>query len=207
MNGVFVTGTDTDVGKTWVSTRLIIALRAKGVDAVGMKPIECGGREDSEALLSASAHADLTLDDINPIALPEAVAPAAVSNPVSIKFETLKSRVDTLCGQSDFVVVEGAGGWAVPIDEERTMADLAADFGFPVIIVAANRLGVLNHTLLTAQAIQAAGQHCIAVHLNLIPGEGDLSQKTNRKMLERNLDGVPVIDQDVKALAELLIAS
>jgi dethiobiotin synthetase len=205
--GIFVTGTDTNVGKTWVSVRLVRELRCRGVDAVGMKPIECGGYEDSQALLEASGTPGLTLEDINPVHFPEPLAPAAASEPVEIDFEKLKQKFERLTAQHDFVVVEGAGGWLVPIDESRTVADLAAHFALPVLVVAANRLGVLNHTLLTVGAIRTTSLSCCGVFLNQLDPDGDLSSRSNAKMLEKNLDEVPLIDQNLEQLVGLCLQS
>lgn len=202
---VFITGTDTDVGKTWVAVRLLERLRARGIHAVGMKPIECGSYDDSRALHRASGATALTLEEVNPIHLGEPVAPAAASVPVEISFEKLKVAFERLRTKSDFVVVEGAGGWLVPIDGEKTVADLAVFLGLPVLVVAANRLGCLNHTLLTTGAVRSSGLPCLGVYLNLF-GEEDLSQRTNADLLSSRLDGVPLLDQDLDALADLCLS-
>lgn len=201
--GVFITGTDTDVGKTWVATRLIQKLRESGIDAVGMKPIECGTYEDSEALLAASGDAGLTREQVNPVHLPDPLAPAAFSEVSKIDFGDLKQRFDDLAEAHDFVVVEGAGGWLVPVDDTRTMADLAERFELPVVIVAANRLGVLNHALLTVRAILDSDLSCAGVFLNSLPDTSDLSCESNAKVLEKNLVEIPMIDQDLDPLVEL----
>ncbi|MDF1825820.1 MAG: dethiobiotin synthase [Verrucomicrobiales bacterium] len=201
---VFITGTDTDVGKTWVAVRLIELMRRRGIRAVGMKPIECGSDDDSRALHAAAADAGVTLEEVNPVHLDEPVAPAAVSEPVEICFEELKTAFGKLSEKADFVVVEGAGGWLVPIDTEKSVADLAACLGVPVVVVAANRLGCLNHTLLTAQAIHSAGVELRGVFLNLFGAE-DLSQQSNADQLRQRLDEVPLIDQDLEALADLCL--
>ena len=201
--GVFITGTDTDVGKTWVAARLIQKLRESGVDAVGMKPIECGSYDDSDALRAASGDAGLSREQINPIHLPDPLAPAAFSEVPEIDFADLKQRFDDLAEAHDFVVVEGAGGWLVPVDETRTMADLAEQFELPVVIVAANRLGVLNHTLLTVRAILDSDLSCAGVFLNSLPDTSDLSCDSNSKVLEKNLVEIPMIDQNLDPLLEL----
>ncbi|MEM7599998.1 MAG: dethiobiotin synthase [Verrucomicrobiota bacterium] len=203
---VFITGTDTDVGKTWVAVRLVTLLRERGINAVGMKPIECGSYDDSKVLHRVSAAAGITLEQVNPVHLDEPVAPAAVSSPVEIRFDELKSAFEAVSDQADFVVIEGAGGWLVPIDGEKTVADLAVSFDLPVAVVAANRLGCLNHTLLTGGAIQSAGLDCLGVFLNLF-GEEDLSQQTNADLLSQRLGEVPLLDQDLEALADLCLQS
>ena len=202
--GVFITGTDTDVGKTWVALRLIEILRSRGLNAVGMKPIECGSYDDSKALHEVSVEAGVTLSEVNPIHLDEPVAPPAVSDPVAIRSAELKDAYDALEAKTDFVVVDGAGGWLVPINQTETVADLATLFDLPVIVVVANRLGCLNHTLLTSKAIAAAGLDCRGVYLNLFGGE-DLSQRSNAAMLSNCLAEIPLIDQDLEALADLVL--
>lgn len=200
---VFITGTDTDVGKTWVAVRLVELMRKRGLNAVGMKPIECGSYDDSKALHAASGGA-VALEEVNPVHLDEAVAPAAVSTPVEIRFEDLKEAFDRLSDKTDFVVVEGAGGWLVPIDKEKTVADFAEFLGQPVVVVAANRLGCLNHTLLTAKAIRSTALEFRGVFLNRF-GEDDLSQSTNADQLRQRLDEVPLIDQDLEALVDVCL--
>lgn len=202
-NAVFITGTDTDVGKTWVAVRLVELLRKRGLNAVGMKPIECGSYDDSRALHAASGGV-VTLEEVNPIHLDEPVAPAAVSTSVEICFDALKKSFEMLSAKSDFVVVEGAGGWLVPINSEKTVADLAVFLDVPVIVVAANRLGCLNHTLLTADAIRSTDLEFQGVFLNFF-GENDLSQSTNANQLRQRLDEIPLIDQDLEALADLCL--
>ncbi|MDF1659911.1 MAG: dethiobiotin synthase [Verrucomicrobiales bacterium] len=202
-NAVFITGTDTDVGKTWVAVRLVELLRKRGLNAVGMKPIECGSYDDSRALYAASGGV-VTLEEVNPIHLDEPVAPAAVSTSVEICFDALKKSFEMLSAKSDFVVVEGAGGWLVPINSEKTVADLAVYLDIPVVVVAANRLGCLNHTLLTADAIRSTDLEFQGVFLNLF-GENDLSQSTNANQLRQRLDEIPLIDQDLEALADLCL--
>lgn len=200
--GFFITGTDTGVGKTWVTTRLLEKLRAAGVDAVGMKPVECGGREDSLAIFEASggAAAGLTLDRVNPIFLPEPLAPAAATTPPEIDFAEIRAACDHLLSRHDLVLVEGAGGWLVPLDHERTMADLARTLDLPVLLVAANRLGVLNHTLLTVAAIRESGLACPGIYLNAPDAAPDSSTATNRGVLRKCLPDIAVHQDDLDGM-------
>lgn len=202
--GVFIAGTDTEVGKTRVATRLLAELRGRGLEAAGMKPVECGGRGDALAIHEASGRVD-PLDRINPVPLAEPVAPAAAAQPAGIDFRRVEACFDELARGRDLVLVEGAGGWLVPLDRERTMADLAAFLGLPVVLVAPNRLGVLNHALLTSRAIASSGLECRAVFLNTLPGnDGDPSRGSNARILREHLPGIPVIEDDLPALADLL---
>lgn len=201
--GLFIAGTDTGVGKTWTTVRLLRHLRALGRDAVGMKPVECGGREDAAALRDAS-DGILSLDEINPIHTTEALAPAALTDPLSIDFDEIRARYGILAERHGTVLVEGAGGWLVPLDRDRTMADLAAVLGLPVLLVAANRLGVLNHVLLTLRAVETSGLVCRAIFLNDPGGIPDPSQRSNARVLRGILPALPVVDGDIGALGSLL---
>ncbi len=162
----FVTGTDTNVGKTLVSCALLHALRARGLSAVGMKPVASGCRltaegarhTDAEALLAASSVA-LDYAVINPYALPAATAPhlAAQAAGVTISLETISQAFAQLQARAQAVVVEGVGGWLVPIDASHSMTEVAARLRLPVVLVVGIRRGCLNHALLTAAAIERAG--------------------------------------------------
>lgn len=197
IKSIFITGTDTGVGKTFVATRLIDTLRRAGKSVVGFKPIECGGREDSKALLAASSDSTLLLDALNPVWSDEPIAPAACSSlELPIPFGPIIEAYEKLSETHDFVVVEGAGGWLTPLDENRTMADLAVALGCPVLVVSADRLGVLNHSLLTIEAIGAVGLECCQLILNRIPGQGDLSSETNRELLEKLLPQFEILSLD-----------
>jgi len=165
--GLFVTGTDTEVGKTWVSVALIAALRARGLSVAAMKPIASGGERDAagrlvnEDALALQAAIGGTLDyaQINPYVFEPPIAPhlAAAEAGVALSLERLAAQAQDLAAGADIVVVEGVGGWAVPLDERHSVADLARALGWPVVLVVGLRLGCLNHALLTAQAIEAAG--------------------------------------------------
>ena len=199
---IFITGTDTAVGKTRVAAMIVRALRAAGVDAVGFKPICCGGREDAEELQSASASAEcanaITLNDVNPVWLRPAVAPytAAMIEGRVVDVALVRETFTRLRAEHATVIVEGCGGWLVPVARDFSMADLAAEFALPVLVVAANRLGVINHTLLTVAAIRASGLVCAGVILNQVhpPAPDDAAALTNGAVLEELLD-VPLLGE------------
>lgn len=206
VKGCFVAGTDTGVGKTWVTTRWLRCLRDSGIDAVGMKPVECGGREDAIAIREA-CDGLATLDEINPVSLPEPLAPAAMIGVPRIDFNEILENFERLSMRHSPVLVEGAGGWLVPIDGARTMADLAVALGLPVVLVAANRLGVLSHTLLAVRAIADSGLACRAVFLNDFDEAArpdDRSRKSNARVLRELLPGIAVIERDPTGLLKLI---
>jgi dethiobiotin synthetase len=157
--GLFVTGTDTGVGKTRVAVALIHALRAQGLRVAAMKPVAAGSakgelNEDVVALLQA-ANVVADVCDVNPYAFAEPIAPhiAAQHAGVQIELETIAAAYSRLAAKADVVVVEGAGGWRVPLNDHEDMADLAQRLGLPVVLVVGLRLGCLNHALLTAESI------------------------------------------------------
>lgn len=190
---VFVTGTDTGAGKTYVTALLLRALASTGRQVAGYKPVVCGERGDVLALLDASS-AEVSAAQINPCWLktPASPAAAAIIENQSIDQGVLVAGYRELAGRCDDVLVEGAGGWEVPLAPGVTMADLAVEFGLPVVVVADNRLGALNHTLLTISAIKARGLECLGVILNHTGDERDVASVTNRRILEDHLE-VPVL--------------
>jgi dethiobiotin synthetase len=201
---VFLTGTDTGVGKTYTAVRLLRLLRADGLRCVGMKPICCGDRQDAEELLAASSDG-LSIDEINPIWLKTPAAPltAALAEGVAIEVETLLARLTDLQRRYDFVVVEGVGGWLVPIAERYFVSDLAAAMQLPVIVVAMNRLGCLNHSMLTVQSISARGLECRGIALNSLgTTTEDVAVETNAAILAR-IAGVSILPGLVADLSEL----
>ena len=191
---LFITGTDTGVGKTRVAAMLVRTLRTAGVDAVGFKPICCGGREDAELLAAASGGA-VALNDVNPVWLRPPVAPytAAMIEGRMVDVALVREKFAQLRAAHAAVIVEGAGGWLVPVTRDFSMADLAAEFALPVLVVAANRLGVINHTLLTVAAIRAGGLRCAGVILNQVqpPADDDAAVVTNAGVLGELLDVLP----------------
>lgn len=195
---LFVTGTDTGVGKTYITQLLIEALRHQRVDAIGFKPIASGDRQDAATLAAASG--DLPLDEINPVFLQNPLAPhaAAMLENREISLDSLVQHYQKLAKNHQTIIVEGAGGWLVPINASQTIADLAAALQLPVLLVTANRLGCINHTLLTLQAIQQKGLTCIGIILNELEDELDTVKITNRALLEE-LANVPILSHVIHA--------
>lgn len=193
----FITGTDTAVGKTHVAALLVSGLRKAAVDAVGFKPICCGGRQDAEELRSAGGDA-LDLNTVNPVWLRPPAAPyaAAMIESRSVDIDLIRKTFARLRADHATVIVEGCGGWLVPVAPDFSMSDLAAEFALPVLVVAANRLGVINHTLLTVSAIKRSGLQCAGVLLNHPHPCQDIDPAvvTNRAVIEELLD-VPVLGE------------
>lgn len=189
----FVTGTDTGVGKTHLTRLILEALRRTGIDAVGYKPVACGDRDDAHILAEASG--GLTPDEVNPVFLKSAVAPyvAGLLENRTVDPAELVAGYRKLAAAHQMVVVEGAGGWEVPVAANYRISDLAAELELPVVIVAANRLGALNHILLTVGAIRARGLKCAGIFLNQLGDELDTAMITNKGVIE-DLTGVPLLE-------------
>ncbi|MEO5720737.1 MAG: dethiobiotin synthase [Chthoniobacterales bacterium] len=207
---LFLTGTDTGVGKTFTAVALLRFLRAQGVRCAGFKPICCGDRQDAEMLLAASSDG-LTIDEVNPVWLktPAAPWPAAMEEGVTIESSRLLVGLADLQERFDFVLVEGVGGWLVPIGPQYFVSDLAVEMGLPVMVVAMNRLGCLNHTLLTVRSVVASGLSCRGVVLNSLEQTPDVALGTNRDVLEKTA-GVPILSgllSDLDALPDVWLAA
>jgi dethiobiotin synthetase len=189
----FVTGTDTGVGKTYVTRLMLEALREQGTDAVGYKPVACGDRED--ATLLAAASGGIAVEEVNPVFFKTPVAPyvAGLLENKDVHPADLLAGYRLLADRHAQVIVEGVGGWEVPLAPNYRVADLAADLGLPVIVVAGNRLGAINHILLTVGAIQARGLQCAGIILNQLGDELDTAMITNKGVVE-DLTGVPLLD-------------
>jgi dethiobiotin synthetase len=191
----FLAGTDTGVGKTYIGALLVRSLRRAGFDTVGLKPICCGDRSDAETL-QAAADGELSLDDVNPVWFRVHAAPytASIIENRLPDLDQIRDRYARIRASRQSIIVEGVGGWLVPILQHYSIADLAVEMDLPVVVVAANKLGALNHTLLTVQAIQARGLRCAGVILNNLSPDTDPATSTNRSVLEHLLE-VPVLHE------------
>jgi len=164
--GWFVTGTDTGVGKTRVAAGLVAALRRQGHRVAGMKPVASGcvatpdglRNEDALALIDASG-LDLPYAWVNPCAFAPAIAPHIAARDVAtpIRFSMLQTAFERLAMAADCIVVEGVGGWRVPLGPDGDLADLAVRLGLPVVLTVGLRLGCLNHAALAAADIRRSG--------------------------------------------------
>jgi dethiobiotin synthetase len=164
--GYFITGTDTGVGKTVVTLGLMAHLQAQGKTVAAMKPVASGcertaaGLVNEDALqLQRQSSVALPYALLNPYAFEPPIAPhiAAAQAGVTIAIETIRSACDDIAARADCILVEGVGGWQVPLNKDETLADLARVLDLEVILVVGIRLGCLNHALLTAQSITASG--------------------------------------------------
>lgn len=154
----FVTGTDTGAGKTYFTALLLRSLRSEGIDAVGMKPICAGEREDAEMIHAACDQVE-PINLINPVWYRTPAAPytAAMVEERPVDLDLIGSAYLELRDRHETIIVEGVGGWRVPITREYFVSDLAVEIGLPVILVIRNRLGALNHALLTIELIRQSG--------------------------------------------------
>jgi dethiobiotin synthetase len=162
--GIFVTGTDTGVGKTVVAVALLRALAGQGLRAAGMKPVAAGidaasGRNADVIALAQASTLAMPLDVVNPYAFGEPIAPhvAALQEGRAIELGVIVRAYEALAAQVDAIVVEGAGGALVPLDRSHDVLDIAVALDAPVVLVVGVRLGCLNHALLSALAIRQRG--------------------------------------------------
>ena len=198
--GIFVTGTDTGVGKTLVSVSLVKALVKHGLRVSAMKPIASGsehtpaGLRNADALaLAAASNVTAPYATVNPYCFEPAISPhiAAEEAGIEVDMRVIRQGFETLAAGADVVVVEGAGGWYAPITESQAMSDLPKLLGVPVLLVVGLRLGCLNHALLTKRAIEADGVELAGWVANTIdPGLERRAQ--NLSSLERMLGGAPL---------------
>ncbi|WP_095147165.1 MULTISPECIES: dethiobiotin synthase [unclassified Pseudomonas] len=185
----FITGTDTDVGKTTIAAGLLQAARSAGLSTAAGKPVASGCDVTPKGLRNADALAlldqcsvPLTYAEVNPMAFEPAIAPhlAARESGVALTVQSLLVPMRHILGkQADFTLIEGAGGWRVPLADQDNLSDLAMALGLPVILVVGVRLGCINHALLTAEAIARDGLQLAGWVANII------EPRTSR--LEENL--------------------
>ena len=199
--GVFITGTDTGVGKTLIAAALARLLRERGVDVGVMKPIETGCAlkqdklipRDASYLKKAAGVSDV-LELINPYRFRNPIAPwpAALREGKKIAFTKIIAARERLQKAHSFLIVEGVGGLMVPITDRHEVIDLVLALNLPVLLVARAGLGTLNHTLLTIQHGKARGIDFVGVLLNNTDNKNGLAEQTNRSVLEKKMD-IPVL--------------
>ncbi|MED5390016.1 MAG: dethiobiotin synthase [Pseudomonadota bacterium] len=194
----FVTGTDTEVGKTWVSCRLLERARDAGLSCYGLKPVAAGceetadgWRNDDALQLMAASSVTLPYDMVNPVALKTPIAPhiAAQQEGKTITLARLAGYVRGALNayKADLILIEGAGGWRVPLNDREMLAGLAKELALPVIQVVGMKLGCINHALLTAEAIEKDGLRYAGTMANCF---GEMAvQDENLLTLRQHLPG------------------
>ncbi|HEY2082214.1 MAG TPA: dethiobiotin synthase [Verrucomicrobiae bacterium] len=188
---IFVTGTDTGIGKTIFTGLLLHHLRTSGVHALAMKPFCSGGRADVR-LLRAMQDGELNEDEINPFYFPEPVAPlvSARQHKHAISLVEVVRRIKTIAARCECLLVEGSGGLLVPLGERFLVADLIQELDCEVVVISRNRLGTINHTLLTVNTLKRDfGVKKIAVAL-METGRKDASMETNGRILDELLGSI-----------------
>ncbi|MEO9365899.1 MULTISPECIES: dethiobiotin synthase [Candidatus Nitrosocaldus] len=198
--GVFVTGTDTGVGKTLVTAAIVHALRSDGIDAVGMKPIATGidrdvvfKSTDAEIIAKYSCLSSEEHELVNPVFLALEAAPymASIVLKQDVDIERVFKAYKRLKERHEFIVVEGIGGVMVPIKKDYYVLDLIRDLELPALIVARARLGTINHTLLTVEACKRRGVEVIGIIMNMIDHSSIV--EVNAGSIIQELSRVPVI--------------
>ena len=202
IDAFFIAGTDTDVGKTVASKAILQALAAKGLNTIGYKPVAAGsekteqGWRNSDALhLQKAATLEVVYDDINPYALELPTSPhiASKHEDVEIKYDVLSEKLAQHKSQADVVLVEGAGGWRVPVSDTDNLSTWVKQEQLPVVLVVGIKLGCLSHAFLTAEAIRADGLNLVGWVANRVnPGTEHYADII--EMLETRL-GVPKLGE------------
>ncbi len=201
MPSLFITGTDTGIGKTWFTCWLVRAWLAAGHHAAALKPIATGDRDDARRIHAAIDGA-LSIDEINPVHFQKPASPLAAARAEgrTLDLAPVNQNVWATSARFSHLAVEGVGGWRVPLTAGCDVRDWARDLGFPVVVVARGTLGTLNHTQLTVDSIRAAGLICAGVVVNAGPPDAnspdlDLARRENVLLL-RELLGLPVLEFD-----------
>jgi len=205
MKGIFVTGTGTGIGKTFVTAAWTKELRARGKSALALKPISCGDRGDAEQFATANDEV-LSLNQINPVSLLAPLSPyaACIVEDKPFDFCALHDGVEAVMAKYPGpFLVEGVGGWLVPVARDYWVRDWAKELKLPVVIVTSAGLGMLNHTLMTIESVRGSGCELKGVIVNHYPVSEDLATTTNPAILEE-LGQVPVFNfhspQDLKVM-------
>ena len=204
MNAYFVTGTGVGVGKTHVVCALLRDLLSGGHSPMGCKPVSCGDRKELRAMREAAGAPTTGLDSINPLYLRTAADPrmGAEFERQTVSIPALVAQCRELAGCYSHLLVEGVGGWETPLCPGCTMADLAEELRFPVLLVVSNCQGAVSQALLTVRAIRERGLECRGIILNQQNEEWDTAAVTNRAMLEE-YTGLPVLAELIHGEDEL----
>ena len=187
--GVYITGTDTGVGKTFVGALLAAGLVERGVDVGVMKPVETGCTDmipHDATILRKAANVDDPIEKICPVFYREPLAPIAAARREGgdVNLGKIRSAYTDLSSRHRMMIVEGAGGLMSPLSEGMLMSDLAIEIGLPLLVVAPDRLGCINHVLLTLSAARKMNIDVVAVVLNRLNQSDDLSRRSNAELIE-----------------------
>jgi len=194
-NGFFITGTGTGVGKTCFTAWWTRQLRQLGFPALALKPIACGEREDAESFALANDET-LSLNDINPVWLLPPVAPytACVIEDKPLDMASVRNTMERLGSRFPGPwLIEGVGGWLVPLDKLFWVRDWAVELNLPVVVVASAGLGTINHTLLTVESIKQSGLPIPGIVINHHGVPEDMASQTNPAIIE-DLTGLPIFN-------------
>ncbi|MDR1474772.1 MAG: dethiobiotin synthase [Endomicrobium sp.] len=192
--GIFITATDTEVGKTYVSCKILKSLKSLGINSGCFKPVSTGDRNDAKALIKASGIEE-SGGLVTPVFFKNPMSPYGASLLENKKFDlkkiekTFKYFID----KYDFNVVEGVGGVLVPLKKNFFVSDLIKQFNLPVIVVAGHKVGTINHTLLTIEKLKNDNQNILGIILNSSKKENDISTKSNAKLIKQ-LTKLPVLE-------------
>jgi len=197
-HGYFITGTDTDAGKTWATLALMAHFKQQGKTVIGMKPVAAGcimqdGQLKNADALLLQSHASIqaAYELVNPYAYELPVSPHIAGRDNPVVLDEVLTCFNALKQQAEVILVEGAGGWLAPINHHQDISDLATSLALPVIMVVAIRLGCINHAKLTFRAIQQSGVSC-AGWIATCTGHGMLAQEENIHTIAAAL-GVPLL--------------
>lgn len=210
-NIFFVTGTDTDIGKTFITIALINFFKKKGHTVNGMKPIAAGLEDLNGTIINADVMHLMQVNSINfnrgalnPYALKDATSPhiASANENISIDFELIKKQAQTLMDKSDYLFIEGAGGYECPLDKSRNLSDLIEYLDVPVIIVVGIKLGCLNHAMLTMKALDQKKQKVFGWIANIVDANMDFKEENilylRKKIKHPYLGCIPNVNNNRK---------
>ena len=196
MTNFFITGTDTGVGKTWFTVAFMAALKGRGLNVMGMKPIATGAEKIKDRLINEDAKLimqncsqKVSYNLINPFVFELPIAPhvAAKHEGVVIELDQITTNYHLLKSMCDVLVVEGVGGWRVPVTNEHSLTDLVSKLNLSVILVVGMRLGCINHAILTAEAINADGINLcgwVSNHLDRVYSNSEETIEALKKRLD-----------------------
>jgi dethiobiotin synthetase len=194
LKGIFITATDTEVGKTYVSCKILESLKNLGIHCGCFKPVSTGDRNDAKALIKASGVKEVA-EVVTPMFFENPMSPYGASMFENKKFDLkkIKKTFKYFVDKYDFNVIEGVGGVLVPLKKDFFVSDLIEMFNFPVIVVARHNLGTVNHTLLTIAKLKNNNQKILGVILNGNKNKNDVSAKSNAKLIKQ-LTKLPILE-------------